>query len=160
PMFDGFGHGAMRQSMVGIPHFRDVGFYGRFPTADLTFSDARFPGAVRLTALTPFIPHEDRDSSMPAAMFVFELKKATSKSIDYTLAGTLGNFGNNSGVHSFSTAGGVSALRMTSLDPNQREADRGDITIATDAADVQHQDYHYRGQWFDDLTVFWKDFAK
>ena len=25
---------------------------------------------------------------------------------------------------------------------------------------MQHQDFHYRGQWFDDLTVFWKDFAK
>ncbi len=160
PMFDGFGHGAMRQSMVGLPHFREVKFYGRFPTADLTFADARFPGAVRLTALSPFIPHEDRDSSMPAALFVFALSNTTDKPIDYTLAGTLGNFGNNSGVHSFARQGGVAALSMASSDAEQREADRGDMTIATDAADVQHQDYHYRGQWFDDLTVFWKDFAK
>jgi len=49
---------------------------------------------------------------------------------------------------------------MTSADPDQAEADRGDLTIATDASDVQHQDHHYRGQWFDDLTLFWKDFAK
>jgi len=70
PMFDGFGHGAMRQSLVGLPHFKDVRFYGRFPTADLTFRDNRFPGAVRLTALSPFIPHNDRDSSMPAAISV------------------------------------------------------------------------------------------
>ena len=160
PMFDGFGHGAMRQSLVGLPHFRDVGFYGRFPTADLVFRDARFPGAVRLTALSPFIPHNDRDSSMPAAMFVFELHNSTDKPIDYTLAGTLGNYRNNSGVHGFSEAGGVSALRMTSSDPGEAEADRGDLTIATDAADVQHQDHHYRGQWFDDLTLYWKDFAK
>ena len=24
PMFDGFGHGAMRQTLAGVPHFRDV----------------------------------------------------------------------------------------------------------------------------------------
>ena len=65
PMFDGFGHGAMRQSLVGLPHFRKVDFYGRFPTADLVFSDERFPGVVRMTALSPFMPHRDRDSSMP-----------------------------------------------------------------------------------------------
>ncbi len=160
PMFDGFGHGAMRQSLVGLPHFRDVAFYGRFPAADLTFRDARFPGAVRLTALSPFIPHNDRDSSMPVALLVFELTNTTGQPIDYTLAGTLGNYGNNSGVHRFAEQGGVASLTLSSGDPEQPEADRGDITIATEAADVQHQDFHYRGQWFDDLTVFWKDFAK
>jgi uncharacterized protein (DUF608 family) len=160
PMFDGFGHGAMRQTLAGVPHFRQVDFYGRFPAADLVFSDDRFPGAVRMTALSPFIPHEDRDSSMPVAMFAFELANTTGKPIDYTLAGTLGNYGNNSGRHSFSTVDGISALHMTSADPDVAAADRGDLTIATDASDVQHQDFHYRGQWFDDLTVFWKDFAR
>ena len=69
PMFDGFGHGAMRQTLAGVPHFREVDFYGRFPTADLVFKDERFPGDVRMTAFSPFIPHNDRDSSMPVAMF-------------------------------------------------------------------------------------------
>ena len=160
PMFDGFGHGAMRQTLAGVPHFREVDFYGRFPAADLVFKDSRFPGDVRMTALSPFIPHNDRDSSMPVAMFSFELANTTGKAIDYTLAGTLGNYGNNSGRHSFSKGRGVSALHLTSSDPDQAEADRGDVSIATDADKVQHQDFHYRGQWFDDLTIFWKDFAQ
>ncbi|HVY52387.1 MAG TPA: GH116 family glycosyl-hydrolase, partial [Devosia sp.] len=160
PMFDGFGHGAMRQSLVGLPHFRDVAFYGRFPAADLTFRDGRFPGAVRLTALSPFIPHNDRDSSMPVAMFVFELANTTGRPIDYTLAGTLGNLGSNSGDHAFVRQDGVAALHLRTADPGKSEAEIGDLAIATDAPDVQHQDHHYRGQWFDDLTVFWKDFAR
>ncbi len=160
PMFDGFGHGAMRQSLAGVPHFREVEFYGRFPTADLVFKDKRFPGNVRMTALSPFIPHADRDSSMPVAMFAFELVNTTNVPIDYTLAGTLGNYGNNSGKHTFSPTDGVSTLAMTNGDAEEAEAHRGGVAIATDAADVQHQDFHYRGQWFDDLTLFWKDFAK
>ena len=160
PMFDGFGHGAMRQSLVGLPHFREVAFYGRFPTADLVFRDDRFPGAVRMTALSPFIPHADRDSSIPVAMFAIELVNTSSAPIDYTLAGTLGNYGNNSGRHSFSSRDGVATLAMTSADPDEEIAHRGGVAIATDAAEVQHQDYHFRGQWFDDLTLFWKDFAR
>jgi uncharacterized protein (DUF608 family) len=161
PMFDGFGHGAMRQSLAGVPHFDTVDFYGRFPTADLVFKDKRFPGAVRMAAFSPFIPHDDRDSSMPVAMFAIELTNTTSVTIDYTLAGTLGNYGNNSGTHIFTMKGGVSTLVMTNGDAEpETEAHRGGVAIATDAPDVQHQDFHYRGQWFDDLTLFWKDFAR
>lgn len=161
PMFDGFGHGAMRQSLAGVPHFADVAFYGRFPTADLVFNDARFPGSVRMTAFSPFIPHADRDSSLPVAMFAIELHNPTEAAIDYTIAGTLGNYGNNSGRHVFAVKDGVSTLAMSNGDAEPEPlAHQGGVAIATDAADVQHQDYHYRGQWFDDLTLFWKDFAR
>lgn len=159
-MFDGFGHGANRQTLVGVPHFRNVDFYGRFPTADLVFSDARFPGGVRMTAFSPFIPHEDRDSSMPAAMLEFEIVNSTADELTYTLAGTLGNYGSNSGRHEFRSAAGLNAMHLTSADPELKEAERGDLTIATDAEVVEHTDYHFRGQWFDDLAVYWKEFAR
>jgi uncharacterized protein (DUF608 family) len=158
--FDGFGHGANRQTLVGVPHFRSVEFYGRFPTADLVFSDDRFPGGVRLTAFSPFIPHNDRDSSMPVGMFEFEIVNDTADELTYTLAGTLGNFGSNSGSHTFTQVEGVSSLFLSSSDIDLAETDRGDLTISTDAEDVDHTDHHYRGQWFDDLAVYWKEFAR
>ncbi|XAZ20517.1 non-lysosomal glucosylceramidase (plasmid) [Sinorhizobium sp. B11] len=159
-MFDGFGHGANRQTLVGVPHFREVDFYGRFPTADLVFRDQRFPGGVRLAALSPFIPHNDRDSSMPVAMFEFEIVNDTADELTYTLAGTLGNYGSNSGIHTFRQEGGISSLHLTSSDTTLSATQRGDLTIATDADDVDHTDHHYRGQWFDDLSVYWKEFAR
>lgn len=159
-MFDGFGHGANRQTLVGVPHFREVDFYGRFPTADLVFKDDRFPGGVRLTALSPFIPHNDRDSSMPVAMFEWEIVNSTADELTYTLAGTLGNYGANSGEHTFSRKHGVSSLHLTSTERNLPLAQQGDLTIATDAETVEHTDHHFRGQWFDDLAVYWKEFAR
>ncbi|MEK1900440.1 MAG: GH116 family glycosyl-hydrolase, partial [Rhizobium sp.] len=159
-MFDGFGHGANRQTLVGVPHFQEVDFYGRFPIADLVFNDQRFPGGVRLTALSPFIPHNDRDSSMPVAMFEFDVVNDTADELAYTLAGTLGNYGSNSGIHTFRQEGGISSLHLTSSDTTLPATQRGDLTIATDADDVEHTDHHYRGQWFDDLSVYWKEFAR
>jgi len=159
-MFDGFGHGANRQTLAGVPHFRSVDFYGRFPTADLVFSDERFPGRVRMTAFSPFIPHDDRNSSMPVAMLEFELVNTSKDRLDYTLAGTLGNYGSNSGDHRFVSSDGLHAIHLSSADPNLAETARGDLTIATDAPFIEHTDYHFRGQWFDDLAVYWKEFAR
>jgi uncharacterized protein (DUF608 family) len=156
PQFDGFGHGANRPMLAGLPHFRGVSFVGRFPTADLVFTDPHFPAAVRMTALSPFIPHEDRDSSMPAAMFAFEVVNTTDGPIDVTLAGTLGNYRCGNGVHDF--ADGI--LRLASRDNDLPPHQRGDVSIGTDAQHVEHLDYHYRGQWFDDLSVFWREFAR
>lgn len=160
PAFDGFGHGALRQSLVGLPHFSDTVFYGRFPVADLTYADLHFPGRVRQTAFSPFIPHEERKSALPAALFVFEIENTGPDEIAYTLAGTLGNLGNDSGRHTYSERDGISALTLAGFEDGRAPEERGDLTIATDAPAVCHQDHHFRGQWFDDLTVFWKDFAR
>src|ERR1700722_20215829 len=102
--FHGIGLGANRASMAGVPHFDDVTFTGRFPVADLAFHRDDFPGQVRMTAFSPFIPHNDRDSSMPAALFSLEIENDTDAAIDYTVAATLGNYGCDSGVHAFSSA--------------------------------------------------------
>src|SRR5690606_17248670 len=45
-----FGFGARRDSLAGMPHFAHNTFTGRFPTAELRFTDDRFPGAVDLAA--------------------------------------------------------------------------------------------------------------
>lgn len=158
--FDGFGFGANRDSMAGVPHFSDVTFVGRFPVAEYAFHDERFPGAVKMQALSPFIPHNDRDSSLPAGMFAFEVENTTDAPITYVIAGTLGNFGCDSGIHRFVQADGTSALHLTSADEDRPAEQRGDLTIMTDADDVEHVDYHFRGQWFDSLSLYWREFAR
>jgi uncharacterized protein (DUF608 family) len=156
--FDGFGFGANRNTLTGVPHFKATTFTGRFPVAEVDFHDERFPGQVRLVAWSPFIPTNDRDSSLPAAMFEIEVTNTGSTAIDYTIGGTLGNHGCQNGVHSF-TNGAVKALHLTARDKLE-DWQRGDLTIATDADDVDHMDYHFRGQWFDDLNLFWREFAQ
>ena len=159
-MFDGFGHGANRNALAGLPHFRDVRFIGRFPVADLVFADAHFPGKIRVTAFSPFIPHRERDSGMPVACFAVEIVNDTQSPLDYTLAGTLGNYRCGSGHHTFTHEGTASILHLASAEANLPDCARGDLAIATDCADVDHTDYHYRGRWFDDLSVFWREFSQ
>jgi non-lysosomal glucosylceramidase len=157
--FDGFGFGANRDSMAGAPHFDDATFIGRFPIAEILFHRDRFPGHVRLTAFSPFIPHNDRDTSMPAALFAYAIENDTDAAIDYTIAATLGNYGCDSGVHDFSQSGGFSALHFRSADVDRLDTQRGDLAITTDGDGVEHVDYHVRGQWFDSLSRYWREFA-
>jgi non-lysosomal glucosylceramidase len=157
--FDGFGFGANRDSMVGVPHFGDITFIGRFPMAELEFHQADFPGQVRMTAFSPFIPHNDRDSSMPVALFEFAVNNNTTAPIDYTIASTLGNYGCDSGIHTFTRENGFSALHFTSAETGRPEQ-RGDLAITTDGEEVEHVDYHFRGQWFDSLSLYWREFAR
>jgi uncharacterized protein (DUF608 family) len=158
--FDGFGFGANRDSMAGVPHFDDATFIGRFPVAEIALHRDAFPGKVGMTAFSPFIPHNERDSSMPTALFAFELENDTDAAIDYTIACTLGNYDCSSGVHVFSRSGDLSVLHFTSADVDRPPAQRGDLAITTEGDGVEHVDYHVRGQWFDSLSRYWREFAK
>ncbi|WP_052726590.1 GH116 family glycosyl-hydrolase [Devosia epidermidihirudinis] len=158
--FDGFGWGANRNTLAGVPHFAEAVMTGRFPVAEIAFADQRFPGSVGLTAFSPFIPTNDRDSSMPVAMFEISVTNNTDGLVDYSLGGTLGNHGCQNGRHSFAATTGVSALTLTSAEEDVPLHQQGDLTIATDADDVDHMDYHFRGQWFDDLNLFWREFSQ
>jgi len=89
--FNSFGWGPRREYLTGLPHFADVTFCGEYPLAELAFADDRFPGDVKLVAFSPFIPLNERDSSLPAAFFAYTVTNNTTESIDYTLAGVLAN---------------------------------------------------------------------
>ena len=54
---------------------------------------------------------------------------------------------------------GLSALHFTSAETGRPEQ-RGDLAITTDGEDVEHVDYHFRGQWFDSLSLYWREFAR
>ncbi|MBV9875823.1 MAG: beta-glucosidase [Verrucomicrobia bacterium] len=157
--FDGFGFGANRDTLAGVPHFDDVTFIGRFPVAELEFHQAKCPGQVRMTTFSPFIPHNDRDSSMPVALFRFAIKNTTEAPIDYTLAATMGNYGCDSGTHTFYRSDALSVLHFTSANRDDSEQ-QGDLAIMTDGEEVDHVDYHFRGQWFDSLARYWREFAR
>lgn len=65
----GFGFGPNERTFTGFSHFRECAFQGEFPLANLSFADEDFPGKINLRAFNPFIPLNDRDSSLPAAFF-------------------------------------------------------------------------------------------
>jgi len=157
PAFNSFGYGPRREYLTGLPHFETVAFRGEYPLADLAFEDSRFPGAVSLRAFSPFIPLNDRDSSLPAAFFEFHVTNSTSAPLAYTLLGVLANPLPANNLNRVLSEPWGHALHLTSDAANAETPRAGDLTLATDARDVSWQRYWYRGKWFDNLEVYWHD---
>lgn len=166
--YNGFGFGPDRASMVGVPHFENVDFVGKYPFADLTLTDTRFPGRVSLTAFNPLIPLNDRDSSIPAAFFEISVKNTGEKPLIYTVAGACTNplplaesrGGSKKDHGSINTAVGRSGYQGLFLSTDglkQDDCGYGDLSLLTNADNVTVQENWYRGAWFDGLNVYWHD---
>ncbi len=88
----GGGHSSVRpEDGAGLPRFREVSFTGEFPVATLRFKDQEVPLEVSLEAFNPFLPLNDRDSSLPVAILSYTLRNRTKKSVSFSLIGNLSN---------------------------------------------------------------------
>lgn len=156
----GYGFGPNQSTMAGFPHFRHTRFIGEFPFASLQAADERFPGTVELTAFNPFIPLNDKDSSIPGAFFDVALNNTTERTITYTVHLSLTNpMQDEKRYHRYAQKGGIRMIKLSSDGPDPDSPEFGDLTVATDADDVSYQEYWYRGGWNDHLEMFWNDFT-
>lgn len=153
-----YGNGADRGTMAGFVHFADTVFQGPFPIAQIEYKDPAFPGSIRLRAMNPFIPMNDRDSSLPAALFQFELENNTQEHLEYTLAFSCNNLFASGTQNTYYTEDGIRGICMTGgRDPS--DVLFGNAVVAALDGAVEYQEHWYRGGWFDEVTSFWRDFC-
>lgn len=157
----GYGHGPNRTTLAGIAHFSDVTFSGCFPFANITYGCESMPAEITLTAFNPFIPSDEDNSSLPAAFFEWEIKNTSDEETDYTIAFSVGNpFRiSDGGYNRFVADDGSSAIFLSSKNYTPDMPEYGELCVSTDWPDVSYQEYWYRGAWFDDLTIFWREFS-
>ncbi|MBN1673945.1 MAG: hypothetical protein JXR37_23045 [Kiritimatiellae bacterium] len=86
----GDGHGRFDWA-AGFPPMRTCTFTGRFPFAELSLRDPRVPLSVCLEAFNPFIPLDDRNSSIPIAIFLFHLRNTAKRPVTARLFAGLEN---------------------------------------------------------------------
>jgi uncharacterized protein (DUF608 family) len=141
-----YGHGVNQQSMAGCPHFERSSFTGAFPFARVDLSDGHFPGQVSLTAGNPFIPLNDKDSSLPGAFFELAFTNPTERALTYTTAFFLANPAAGKNRHVFHEKPGVSYLVLDNDNHAPDAAEYGHLCIATDSDAAAHQNYWYRAR--------------
>jgi uncharacterized protein (DUF608 family) len=137
----------------------------------IDFQDPDMPVQVTLEAYNPFVPINDKDSSLPVAIFRFKLHNAGIKAVKVSLCANLYNAVGYGGEGPFSgpTMGestntyverdNVRGLLMTS-DRHPEDAPQfGSMALTTPWKDVDHQTCWFRGGWFDAFHKFWDDFS-
>jgi uncharacterized protein (DUF608 family) len=158
-MYFGAGFGLSRDTVAGLPHFRSTEFHGAFPLAEVRYREPKFPGQVSLRALNPFIPLNDKDSSLPAAFFEISVTNPTAHDLDYTIGFSVRNPHQAAALNKHRRRQGMRAIHLSQEKLPPEDVGHGDLTLATDAPEVSFQEYWFRGTWFDTLGVYWRDFT-
>ena len=70
---------------------KNITYEGRSPIARLRYDEPALPVEVSLTAWSPLIPHQPRESGVPAAVFTFELTNHTANAVHAILLGSIRN---------------------------------------------------------------------
>ena len=135
----GDGHSVRRDSGQGLPHFRQVAFLGRFPTATVKLKDPAVPLDVELEAFNPFIPLNDKDSGIPAAILLYRLTNRTKRTVSAEIFGNLTNIiGHPDAVERRNQARksrGIAGLYITTAGEPDRPG-LGSMALATTWADT------------------------
>jgi len=153
------GSGVTRMDGSGLPHMQECKFTGEFPLARLDFSDPKMPLDVSLEAFNPFIPLNDKDSSLPAAIFLFKLTNSTSDTVDATLFANLENKTGHpevgKGIIESRSGEKVSGLTMTTKKHDPESPRFGSLALTAIWPDMAVQTRWPGEGWFDSLHMFW-----
>lgn len=152
----------IRRTGVGLPHFRETEFIGRFPFADVQFRDPTFPIDVRLQAFNPFIPLDPDDSGLPLAWLTVIASNPLDVAVDVVLYANLENrigYPDVGGgrVEYFDT-GKIRGLRMSTNRHGPESPRYGTLALVTPYSNIVAQTRWHRGPpgFFHPLHDFWE----
>jgi len=157
--YTGGGSGVTRMDGSGLPHMRECKFIGNFPFAGIEFGDPKMPLEVSMEAYNPFIPLNDKDSSIPVAIFLFHLSNPTSDTVEATLFGNLENKVGHpevgKGVIEYKEGENASGLMMTTKKHEPESPRFGSMSLTTTWSDLNVLTSWPGSGWFDSLHMFW-----
>ncbi|HCU36105.1 MAG TPA: hypothetical protein DGT21_11865 [Armatimonadetes bacterium] len=127
------GGGAGHDAGEGLPHFREVAFRGEFPIAHVALRDRSFPVEADLTAVSPFIPLNDADSSIPAAVLTYEIRNRSKQALKVSVMGNLTNdIGKAEGrTNKARRADGLQGLELSNPGEGDDDPQCGSMVLAT-----------------------------
>lgn len=121
-----------------------IEFDGRFPVASLRYLDKDLPVDLSMKAISPFVPHKEKESATPGFYMDFEISNPTDKEITASLMSLLRpTFCNDGGcVNSLYTDGDVTGIFLDSPIPLSREmaeeASRGSLCYSVEGGDISY----------------------
>ena len=172
------GGGLNRNSAEGLPRFKDAKFTGAYPFSRIAFEDPGVPVAVSLEAYNPFIPLNVDDSSLPVAVFHYQLKSTGDKPVDLALAFSLLNAVGYDGIANLDGARhagfgknitrlrqeqvdgvNIAGLEMSSGKYTPGDTQFGSMALLSTAAQVTARTGWPRGDWWDPFQEWYDEFA-
>ena len=153
-----------REIGAGLPHFRSNTFVGKYPFGRVDLDDPSFPLEVSVEAFNPFIPLDDFNSGLPAAIFLVHMKNLKRRGVSAILYANLENkvghpeVGQN--VNTPRKERAVAGLMMTSRKYGPDSPRYGSMALTSTHTRLSVISHWPRLKWFDNLTWFWDNVSR
>jgi len=150
--YSGIGFGPAREHGAGLLRFAECEFTGPFPFAQVALRDDAVPVTARITGWSPFIPLNDRDSSMPVAILDVTLTSTRERPVHAVLAFSLGNVCGHPElgrcVNRLVREDGCSGLLMTTEKHDPCSPRFGTLALLSPHQDITWELSRGPGHWF------------
>src|SRR2546421_666123 len=159
------------RNVPGLTRLASARFVGEYPLARIEFEDPELPIRLTLEAFSPFIPHEEDDSGLPAAVLRYRVRNEGRRSSTVSIAWSIDNpvvpeQGNRrveeERSNEFRTSGPLAGLFMNNSAVGAGDAMWGSFVIGLINAgngDLSHLRGWPKGRWWDAPLLFWDDFS-
>ncbi len=158
----------------GLPRCEDCTFVGEYPIAEVSLEDSELPVDVGITAWSPLIPLDDRNSSLPAAIVEYSFTNDSKQAVDCEFSFHLSHLASGadpSGKSSRSAVIPGGGVFFHNTDPWEAETFGSAALVALPPrsmvggnSEVQKRAPRikamwYRGGWFDSISALWREIS-
>lgn len=151
------GQGFREGGFEGLPRFKNVTFQGEYPFGKVTLKDPNVPLQVKITGFNPFIPLDDKNSSLPCAILEYTLTNRSKTKVDYDFAYHLSHLapgvGNGKNSRNTPISGGV---HFHNTEHANNEA-FGSASLTAIGYKPKTKTMWFRGGWFDSISALWHE---
>ncbi len=143
----------------GLPRFANASFEARFPFGKVLLTDPLLPLEVEITGWSPFEPGNADDSSLPVAALEYRFTNRSATELDTVFSFNAKNFlADDKGPPALRAVrpaqGGFTLWNGAPADKSWEEVAFA-ATVSEPDVKVNHS--WFRGDWWDALTLAWKD---
>lgn len=152
------GQGYRKGGHEGLPRFKSCTFEGQYPFGKVALSDPNLPLQVTLEGWSPFIPLDDKNSSIPCAVVNYTLTNPSNKPVDFEFSFHLSHLAEGSkgetGTRN-SLLPGKGFLLSNTEEPNHATLGSVGVTVVGHTPKVKAM--WFRGGWFDSISALWRE---
>ncbi|MBN1777515.1 MAG: hypothetical protein JW811_05275 [Clostridiales bacterium] len=160
------------QQVMGLPRFAASRMETAFPFARIDFEEESLPVSVSLEAFVPFIPLNEDDSGIPAAVFRYRVKNTGGVKAKVLIAASMPNIYGFRGFDCFDNyrpfegrenkeirEAGISGVFMTGSGLAEDALTFGNSAILVPDESALVKPYWHRSRWYDSVADFWNCFS-
>lgn len=155
------GEGYRRGGFEGFPRFAKCVFKGEYPFGEATITDPTIPLHATVTAWNPFIPLDDRNSSLPCVIVEYTLHNSSSQSVDFELSYHLSHLAPGCDEEESASRNSVIPGRGVFLHnvekPNAEDFGSGCLISIGNTPRIKGMWLRSPGWEFDSLSALWRE---